>query len=137
MQSELLNRSWDLSSENQTKEHFSCLESTLNSFFTYFHLFNFGALASHVLSWFFTLPNLILFVVCCHDFSPPPHITMNWFPCMSKLSLKCCFESSQALQVLLNSSLVSLEIVFHEGVHVLIIYFLIKARDRRLCCCPH
>ena len=51
---------------------------------------------------------------------------------MSKLSLKCCLESSQALQVVLNSLLISLEIVFHASDYVLIIYFLAKVKRQKI-----
>ena len=128
-----MNRHWDFSLENQTEKHCSYLESTFNSSYIYFHLFQFVAHASHVLVWLSTLKNLILFVVCYHHFSPSPHITMNCFPWMS---LKCCLESSQALQVVLNSLLISLEIVFHASDCILIIYFLVKVKRQKIMLLP-
>ena len=55
---------------------------------------------------------------------------------MSKLSLKCCLEGSQALQVVLNSLLISLEIVFHASDYVLIMYFLAKVKRQKIMLLP-
>ena len=55
---------------------------------------------------------------------------------MSKLSLKCCLEGSQALQVVLNSLLISLETVFHASDYVLIMYFLAKVKRQKIMLLP-
>lgn len=55
---------------------------------------------------------------------------------MSKLSLKCCLEGSQALQAVLNSLLISLEIVFHASDYVLIMYFLAKVKRQKIMLLP-
>lgn len=55
---------------------------------------------------------------------------MNWFSCVSKLSLKCCLERSDfASHVELITHFSGNKLVFLKRDHVLIIYFLIKVEE--------